>query len=221
MTILVPRGAEAAAVRAAHTGAHVVVVPAGAAAAGALPDALDEPVVVLGLCGALRDRSVGDVVVYRCVAGGSRVVVLDAELARDVAGGIASARLVNACSTGHVVTTARERRELAAAYDAEVVDMEGSALAAALDARRLRFAMVRVVSDDASRDLPAIEGALAADGSLRIGRLATAFLRRPRAAVHFVRGVRTALRGLTATARAVVDDRRRSAAATKPASQKV
>ena len=51
-TILVPRGAEAEAVRRARPAARVVELPAGAAAASALPDlAADEAVLAMGLCG--------------------------------------------------------------------------------------------------------------------------------------------------------------------------
>jgi hypothetical protein len=70
VTILVPRGAESAAVRRARPNARVIDVPAAARAATDLPPFEDdETVVVLGLCGALRGASVGDVVVYRRVIG--------------------------------------------------------------------------------------------------------------------------------------------------------
>ncbi len=81
--------------------------------------------------------------------------------------------------------------------------MEGTHLAAELAARGVRFAMVRVVSDDASRDLPPIEDAIDAQGRVRPLALALAFVRAPRAAFAFVRDVRRALNVLTATARAV------------------
>ena len=69
LTFFVPRGAEAAAVRRARTSARVVELPAGGAAAGALPAfGADETVVVLGLCGALRRLRAGDVAVYGRIA---------------------------------------------------------------------------------------------------------------------------------------------------------
>jgi hypothetical protein len=57
--------------------------------------------------------------------------------------------------------------------------------------------MVRVVSDDASRDLPALERAIRADGSIDVLRIAAAFVRSPRAAYAFIRDVRHALGRLT------------------------
>ncbi|MEO7039417.1 MAG: hypothetical protein ABI186_05230 [Candidatus Elarobacter sp.] len=208
-TILVPRGAEAAAVRRAldrrGDGAttRLLALPAGRVAAASLPDQIDEPILVMGLCGALRGRSVGDVVVYRRVAAEGRQVKLDLGLAAALAAALPAAHLVDACSTDRVVTTVRERAALAARYDADVVDMEGMHLAVALAAKHRRFAMVRVVSDDATRDLPALEHAIGAGGRLDVARTALAFVRRPRAAAAFVRGARAALAALSETARVI------------------
>jgi adenosylhomocysteine nucleosidase len=211
MTIFVPRGAEAAAVRRARTPHRVVAVAAGRAAAGALqPFQPGEVAVVLGLCGALRERRVGDVVVYHAIAADETTLeavtpAVDAAFSETLAERLRALAVptfsVTACTTDHVVTTRAERRTLAERYDADVVDMEGAHLAAALAARGVRFAMVRVVSDDASRDLPALEGAIRADGRVDGARIALAFARSPWGAFAFVHDVRTALAGLTAVAR--------------------
>jgi hypothetical protein len=202
VTILVPRGAEAAAVRRGRTGARVVELPAGRAAGDALPAIPPgETCIVLGLCGALRGLGVGDVVVYRSVADAVHRTTLDPDLAAALAAHSPGSSVVDACTTDHVVTSSRERADLATRFGADVVDMEGSALAAALAARRIGFAMVRVVSDDAARDLPALDGAIRADGRLDVARVASAFVLRPRAALAFVRDVRHALHTLTEVAR--------------------
>ena len=199
-----PRGAEARAVRRGAGGARVVEVPAGAAAASALATIGDgEAVVVMGLCGALRRLRAGDVVIYARVAGEAAAFALDAGLVDALAAATPAAAVVSACTADRVVTTAAERAVLAERFDADVVDMEGAPLAAELRARGVRFAMVRVVSDDASRDLPPLEDAFDAAGGLRAVRIAVAFARAPRAAVAFVRSVRRALATLSAVARAV------------------
>jgi nucleoside phosphorylase len=224
MTILVPRGAEAAAVRRARTSARVVEVPAGKAAASALPEFDDgETVVALGLCGALRRLRAGDVVIYRrvaedvavhgrvaddatahgCAGTPADAQALDAGLIDTMIAALPGATVVNACSAERVVTIIAARTILAQRFDADVVDMEGANLAAALRARGVRFVMVRVVSDDVSRDLPPIEDAFDAEGRLQPLRIAIAFARAPRAAFAFVRDVRRALRVLRATARAI------------------
>ena len=203
MTILVPRGAEAAAVRRAQPAARIVELAAGSAAAGALPDSFAGDAIVLGLCGALRDLRAGDVAVYQSVGDGTQRVGLDAVLAAALTAHVPGAVLSDAYTADHVVTSVHERGELARRYAAGVVDMEGTALAAALASRGVRFAMIRVVSDDASRDLPALGAAIRPDGTLDAVRVALAFVRRPRAALAFVRDVQRALRSLTAVARSV------------------
>lgn len=199
MTILVPGGAEAAAVRRGAPGGAIVEVPAGRATAELLPDLPAVPVVVVGLCGALRERRVGEIVVYRHVVDDARSVVCDAAL---VAALLPDAARVDACTTQHVVTTRAERAALAARFDADVVDMEGTHLGAALEARGIRFAMVRVVSDDAERDLPALQDAIdPVSGTVRALHVAAAFARSPRAAFGFIRDVQRALGVLSDVAR--------------------
>jgi nucleoside phosphorylase len=195
VTILVPRGAEARAVRQRTPNATVVEIAAGAASAQLPPLAAGEPVVVVGLCGALGDLRVGDVVVYRRVADEQHDLTLDGASAEALAATL-HAPLVDAWCVDHVVTTVAERRALAARSAASVVDMEGTHLAAVLAQRGIPFAIVRVVSDDAARDLPEIENAVGADGHVDALRIAAAFVRAPRAAYGFVRDVRRALRRL-------------------------
>jgi nucleoside phosphorylase len=199
----VPRGAEAAAVRRGAASARIVAVPAGAAAAAALPAfAADEVVVVLGLCGALLGLRAGDVAIYaRIVGDGADELTPDAALIAAAAERLPRATMVSAYTAEHVVTTAAVRTALAQRFGADVVDMEAAHLATALRARGVRFAMVRVASDDAARDLPPLGGAIDAEGRVRPLRIALAFARAPRAAYAFVRDVRRALATLTAVAR--------------------
>lgn len=198
MKIVVPHGAEARAVRRGGA-ADVVEVRAGAASGVSLPElARGETVIVMGLCGALRGLRAGAVVVYGRVVDEARAVALDRDLVDALVRAVPGAREVCAYTAARVVTRAAERADLARRYAADVVDMEGAPLAAALGARGVRFAMVRVVSDDASRDLPPIGDALDAQGRIRPLHLAIAFARAPRAAFVFARGARAALATLSA-----------------------
>ena len=203
-TILVPRGPEAAAVRRAGTAARIVELPAGAASADALPDfAPHETVVVLGLCGALWRMKTGDICVYGRVVDASNAFDLEAELVDELSRSVPRAMVVNACTTKRVVTSVTARSALAQRFNADVVDMEGTPLAVALAARGVPFGMVRVVSDDPSRDLPPIEDAIDDAGRIRPLALAIAFARAPRAAFGFIRDVRASLAVLTEVAGAL------------------
>jgi adenosylhomocysteine nucleosidase len=191
-------------VRRARPSARVVAVPGGAAAASALPAFDDgETVVVLGLCGALRRLRAGDVVVYTRVSDDRQAFAFEQRLVDSLSALLPGAHVVNACTAKSVVTTVADRMALANRFDADVVDMEGTHLAAGLAARGVRFAMARVVSDDTARDLPPIADAIGAAGSMRPLRIAAAFARAPRAALAFVRNARRALVGLSVVARAV------------------
>ena len=198
MTIVVPGGAEASSVR--RTVPDAIVVPAGAASAE-LPAIDADRVVVVGLCGALRELPCGTVVVYRRIIGPGDMIELDAEIAGALLGALPGSVAVQAFTGDGVVTTRDARSALAARYHADVVDMEGAHVARALAARGIRYGMARVVSDDARFDLPPIDDAIGPDGRVRPLRIAFAFARAPRAALRFVRDVRAALVALRDVAR--------------------
>ena len=190
--------------RRARTPARVVEVPAGSAAASALPEFDNgETVVAVGLCGALRRLKAGEIAVYGRVVDATNTFAPDPPLVDVLAGALSGAVVVTACTADRVVTTMAARAVLAQRFDADVVDMEGSHLAAALVARGVRFAMVRVVSDDASRDLPPIGDAIDPTGRIQPWALALAFARAPQSAFAFIRNARRALATLTETARAI------------------
>jgi hypothetical protein len=198
--LLVPHGAEEDAVRRAAPNATVVGIRAGASAAR-LPDALPAgPIVVMGLCGALRGVRTGAIVIYRDIVDEVGRYTFDSEQVAELQAYLPDAALVYACTIDHVVTRATERAALSAAYNVDVVDMESTHVARALAARGRASLVVRVASDDPSFDLPPIEAAFAPDGKLRPLQLARAFITRPAAAVRFVRDVRHSLAILGDTA---------------------
>jgi hypothetical protein len=198
--LLVPHGAEEDAVRRAAPNATVVGIRAGASAAQ-LPDALPEgPIVVMGLCGALRGVRTGDIVIYRDAVDELGRYTFDGEQVAELHARLPEASLVHACTIDHVVTRATERVALAAAYNADVVDMETTHLARALAARGRPSLVLRVASDDPTFDLPPIEDAFAPDGKLRPLHLARAFIASPVAAIRFIRDVQHALKTLAQVA---------------------
>jgi len=203
-TILVPRGAEAAAVRRARPHARVLDLTPGVFAAAELP-AFDpgERVLVTGVCGGLWRLRAGDVAIYGRVSDANASADLDPAVVDELTSALPNAVVANACTTRRVVTRVDARTALAQRYNADVVDMEGTHLAAALAAQGVRFGMVRVVSDDAARDLPPIDDALDAAGRIQPLPIALAFARAPLAAFSFVRNVGGALSVLTEVVRAV------------------
>ncbi|MCX7431171.1 MAG: hypothetical protein NTY17_09235 [Planctomycetia bacterium] len=88
-------------------------------------------------------------------------------------------------SVDTVVTTAAAKRDLAAATGADLVDMETYAVATAAHAAGLPCVSIRVISDDASQDLPKEIAALVQpqSGMRRLGAALAGIGRRPRAAL--------------------------------------
>ena len=88
-----------------------------------------------------------------------------------------------------VIATVEAKRQLAARSGAQVVDMETHAVASVARAAGLDCASVRVVSDDASQELPREVAALAAPQPplRRLGSVVGAIGKRPRAAVDLWR----------------------------------
>ena len=162
-------------------------------------------IVVMGLCGALRGLRTGDCAIFRDVVDEAGRYTFDDELVGGMHAMLPAAMLVHGCTVGHVVTRATERAALAAAYGADAVDMEGTHVARALAARGRASLIVRVASDDPSFDLPPIEDAFDADGTIRPFHLARAFAARPVAAARFIRDVRRSLTALGAVAAAITE----------------
>jgi hypothetical protein len=202
--LLVPQGAEERAVRRGAPNATIVTMRAGASAAALSDEIPPGLIVVLGLCGALRNLRTGDCAIFRDVVDEAGRYTFDDELVRAMQATLSSAKLVHGCTIGHVVTRATERAALAAAYNADAVDMEGTHVARALAARGRASLVVRVVSDDPSFDLPPIENAFSAGGTIRPLQLAVAFARRPLAAARFISDVRRSLEVLGEVAASIM-----------------
>jgi adenosylhomocysteine nucleosidase len=79
-----------------------------------------------------------------------------------------------------VVVRAAEKDELHRSYQADLVDMETSAVAALCSERQIRFLSVRVISDDAHSDLPReLSMIVNRSGSYRVGAVLRSLWQRP------------------------------------------
>jgi adenosylhomocysteine nucleosidase len=120
--------------------------------------ALYQPSVVLsvGFAGALEERlRVGDLLEPR--------YVVDARDGSRTDTGSGSGMLVSSPA----VAGAEQKAKLAKSYDAQAVDMEAAAVAKGAEARGLRFAAVKAISDEVGFAMPPMDRFIAADGSFR------------------------------------------------------
>ncbi len=91
--------------------------------------------------------------------------------------GLRTGRLL---TVDEIVRTAAEKAELRRRFEADLVDMETSAVAALCGDRGIPFLSVRVVSDEAGIDLPPeILSILGRSGGLRLGATLGALWKRP------------------------------------------
>jgi len=174
---------------------------------GALPTTTSTGPIVIpsNVEGPPRSLHTGNIAIFRDITDETGRYTFDEELLQAMQATLPSAKLVHGCTIDHVVTRATERAALAAAYNAEAVDMEGTHVARALTARGRPSLIVRVVSDDPSFDLPPIEDAFDSDGAIRPFHLARAFASRPLAAARFIRDVRRSLTVLGEVAAAIAE----------------
>lgn len=207
--ILVPAGAEYQAVirgsKAVSNAPLVIPIPAGPVAFRAFLESwegrsrfADQEILLMGLGGSLSPQhSVGNAIVlgqvWDDVGDESQCFQSDRALVDSLA-----QRLKVPIGTGvtcdRVITTAAEKRRLGDRYRADVVDMESAVLLQAMP--QAKVAILRIISDDCSRDLPDIAGAIGPDGTLRADTLARSFLKRPIAALNFISGSLQALKTL-------------------------
>jgi adenosylhomocysteine nucleosidase len=101
--------------------------------------------------------------------------------------GLRTGRLL---TVDEIVRTAAEKADLRRRFEADVVDMETSSIAALCGERGVRFLSVRVVSDEAGVDLPPeILSIVGRSGGLRLGATLGALWKRP-ASVKDLLGLR-------------------------------
>src|SRR5215475_7053863 len=99
-------------------------------------------------------------------------------------------------TAGRVVTEAKEKLALGVRYDAAAVDMETYQALGACARLDMPAAALRVISDEAGRDIPDFNRVYNADGRISGWRMASVMVSRPSAALRLMLTVRPALRSL-------------------------
>ena len=153
-------------------------------------------VLLMGLCGSLSPRyQVGDIILYQsCVQEKSDALYLCDEQLTHRLEQILKISQVKALTTDRVICTAAEKHSLRQKFNADVVDMEGAIVLESLGQAGISVAILRVVSDSYHHNIPNLNSAFRADGSLNSWALTTQFLKEPIAATRLIQG---AMRGLS------------------------
>jgi nucleoside phosphorylase len=205
--IIVPQGAEYKAVcRGLKSKQNVIAIPVGGQAAirylqtcqDKLWNDRQTKVLMMGLCGSLRDRfQVGDIVLYDECIYETKVQQCSRSLTEELHKHLQDkASLVKGLTSDRVVCSAKEKLHLGETSKADVVDMEGFAALEFFQQAGVEVAMLRVVSDDSQHDIPDLTSAINSDGSLQPLPLAMSMIRQPIAATRLIRGSLGALKVL-------------------------
>ena len=160
-------------------------------------------VLVMGLCGSLTAKlKVGDRVFYKsCQNALDTVWECDPTLTAQIQQSLPEANfLVRAFTSDRILSSAHEKQQLGQIHQADVVDMEGTAIMTILTQAGVPVAMLRVVSDDTNHDLPDLSAAISPEGKIRSLPLAIGMMRQPIAALSLIRGSLIGLRTLEAIA---------------------
>jgi adenosylhomocysteine nucleosidase len=146
----------------------------------------DEAVLVCGGIGYQAGRRAAEAVIARAqpalliaagLAGGLRPLWTMGKtlVAGAVIDELTGRRLMTAFGEGAVVSSREiaglaKKRELAARFDADLVDMEGFAVGEVAQAHGLPFLAAKAVSDDVELELPPLQRFVDADGRFQAGR---------------------------------------------------
>lgn len=160
-------------------------------------------VLVMGLCGSLNPAyPVGTAVIYQnCLTSRHAPLVCDLDLIASITVQLSvQVPLVRGFTSDRLIWSHQEKHELHQQYQADVVDMEGFAILQTLAQAGVPVAMLRVVSDNATHDIPDLTTAISSEGTLQPLPLALGMLRQPLAALRLIRGSLKGLSGLERTA---------------------
>ena len=179
-------------------GAGVVAVAGGGYAKG-LGEKLDalhgdiSGVISFGLAGGLSPLlKVGEAVIADQVITGAEQWRCDERWRVALTAKLPGAHQGPVAASATILENAKDKSALFAATGALVVDMESAVAARFAAARKLPFAVLRVISDDARHVLPpAALVAMKPDGGIAIGRVLGSLIRHPLQMPGLIRMART------------------------------
>ena len=206
MTILAVTGLKR---EAEIAGGEGVVAVAGGGDAKSLAEKLDalhgdiKGVISFGLAGGLSPLlKVGEVVVADQVISGSEQWRCDERWRVALAARLFHAHQGPVAASNVILENRDDKAALYAKTGALAVDMESAVAARFAAARKLPFAVLRVISDDARHVLPpAALVAMKPDGGIAIGRVLASLLRHPLQLPGLVRMGRTSAKAFKALLR--------------------
>lgn len=149
--------------------------------------------LLMGLAGGLSSQHrVGDIVIYQnCIQPISGSDYLSQQCDRNLTALLqqnlgSNVKLVTGLTSSYLVCTVQTKQELDRLYPASVVDMEGFSLLSSLESTDASIAIVRVISDDFSQEIPNLTKSFRDNGGINPYLLAIALIEQPFAAQKLI-----------------------------------
>lgn len=154
-------------------------------------------VLMMGLCGSLSTQySVGDAVIYQDCYSATKAtkILIDKRLNQLIIQKFNNyinqnkVSFVSSITCDRVVSTAKEKQQLARQFNVDVVDMESFDYINLLQQKKIAVSVIRIVSDDIKSDLPNLDRAIDESGKIKPLAMTKAMIEKPLASAKFIRG---------------------------------
>ena len=153
-------------------------------------------VLMMGLCGSLSPQySVGDAVLYQNSYSKEKAetILTDNQLNQLITTKINNQKLnytislVSSFTSDRVISTIKEKQQLAREYQASVVDMESFTYLQFLQQQKIAVSILRIVSDDLKYNIPNLEQTISDRGRIKPLAMTVAMLEQPIASLRFIK----------------------------------
>lgn len=146
--------------------------------------------LIMGLGGSLSSQhSVGDVVLCQDCLYQNKTLSFDTELTLSLQQALnQQISLVKCLTSDHIIDSTDKKAQLYQEYQTDIVDMEGFAILEFSQSLGIKVAMLRVISDDSSHDIPNLNNAININGSLNSLQLTMSLIQQPLKALTLIKG---------------------------------
>ena len=154
-------------------------------------------ILIMGLCGSLSESyGVGDQILIRsCQDFKGNQVNLAPELTAKIQAQLSLDSAI-ALTSDRIIAQAQEKYQLSQQHTAEIIEMEGYGYVRELQRLGKSVAMLRVVSDEFTGDIPELNNVIDSQGNIEVVAMAIALLKQPIAATRLIKGSITGLKAL-------------------------
>lgn len=138
--------------------------------------------LLIGLGGSIsHELKVGEITLYESCLYQDKIYYCSDELKK-----IINSKVVKGLTVDRIITTHKEKKELAQKTQTQVIDMEAGIILQTIP--EINLTVFRIISDDSHHNIPNIASAITPQGTLNIKILFREFIRNPQGAYYLIKG---------------------------------